>query len=330
MNETKPIAITLGDPHGVGPEILLRAFAEGHLEDASVVYGDVAAIEACQRALGLNLPVRSVSAPREARAGELCVMDAMVIARDDLRPGTLSAAAGAAAYSYIEQATRAALAEEVSAVVTLPVNKEAIQFTRPGFSGHTELLGELCGAPDVTILLASEQLIVSHVSTHVSLAEAIRRVQKERVLRIIELTCSAVARLRENPRVAVAGLNPHASENGMFGDEEAREIAPAVEAAIALGLPVDGPFPPDTLFYLAVREKQFNAIVCMYHDQGHIPLKLLDFDGGVNITLGLPILRTSVDHGTAFNIAWQGKARIRSFVEALDYARRLRGMPLHA
>ena len=319
----KPIGITMGDANGVGPEILLRSYTEGTLQAPSVVFGDIAALEACGAALGLSVPIRTVACAGEAQPGSLCVADAAMLQHSDLTPGTLSAKAGAAAYQYVVQAANAALRGETAGIVTLPVNKAAIEASHPGFSGHTELLGELCGAPDVTILLASEQLIVSHVSTHVSLREAIARVKTARVLRIIELTCDTVARLRTNPRIAVAGLNPHASEHGLFGDEEENEIGPAVEAARAQGLPVEGPFPPDTLFYLAVKEKRFDAIVCMYHDQGHIPLKLLDFDGGVNITLGLPILRTSVDHGTAFDIAWQGKARTHSFREALEYAQRL-------
>ncbi len=321
----KPIGITVGDASGVGPEILLRSYTEGTLQAPCVVFGDIAALEACRAKLSLSVPIRTVACASEAQPGSLCVVDAAMLQSSDLTPGTLNAKAGAAAYQYIVQATTAALRGETAGIVTLPVNKAAIEASHPGFSGHTELLGELCGAPDVTILLASEQLIVSHVSTHVSLREAIARVKTARVHRIIELTCDTVARLRTNPRIAVAGLNPHASEHGLFGDEEENEIGPAVEAARAQGLPVEGPFPPDTLFYLAVREKRFDAIVCMYHDQGHIPLKLLDFDGGVNITLGLPILRTSVDHGTAFDIAWQGKARTRSFREALQYAQRLAG-----
>jgi 4-hydroxythreonine-4-phosphate dehydrogenase len=173
--------------------------------------------------------------------------------------------------------------------------------------------------------LASEQLIVTHVSTHCSLRAAIERVKKERVQRIIELTCEAVARLKSSPRVAVAGLNPHAGENGSFGREEIEEIQPAVAWARERGLPVEGPFAPDTLFYMAVRKRRFDAIVCMYHDQGHVPLKLLDFEGGVNVTLGLPIIRTSVDHGTAFDIAWQGTASTRSFAAAFNFALRMAG-----
>lgn len=191
------------------------------------------------------------------------------------------------------------------------------------FVGHTELIGSVCGVSDVTIMLASEQLIVTHVSTHCSLREAIVRVKQPRIRTILRLTTDAVRKLVHNPRIAVAGLNPHAGESGLFGHEEIEEISPAVRWAQAEGMPVEGPFPPDTLFYLAVRRKRFEAVVCMYHDQGHVPLKLLDFEGGVNIALGLPIVRTSVDHGTAFDIAGKGIAEAGSFLRALDYAVRL-------
>jgi 4-hydroxythreonine-4-phosphate dehydrogenase len=203
------------------------------------------------------------------------------------------------------------------------MNKEATQLTDSKFTGHTELIGEVCGASDVTIMLASPQLIVTHVSTHCSLREAIARCRKERIARIIELTWNAVSRLNPAARIAVAGLNPHAGEGGLFGREEIDEIRPAVEWAMAQGWPVEGPFPPDTLFYMTVRKKKFDAVVCMYHDQGHIPSKLLDFEGGVNIALGLPIIRTSVDHGTAFDIAWKGEATTVSLVQAFEFARRM-------
>jgi 4-hydroxythreonine-4-phosphate dehydrogenase len=203
------------------------------------------------------------------------------------------------------------------------MNKEATRMFDPDFTGHTELIGSLCGTDDVTIMLASDELMVTHVSTHMSLLEAIRTARRPRIQAIIELTVDAVSNLIPSPRIAVAGLNPHAGENGLFGDEELREIVPAVQWAQAQGFPVVGPFPPDTLFYMAVRKKQFDAVVCMYHDQGHIPLKLLDFEGGVNITLGLPIIRTSVDHGTAFDIAGQGVASTHSLIRAVQYADKL-------
>jgi 4-hydroxythreonine-4-phosphate dehydrogenase len=224
-------------------------------------------------------------------------------------------------------ATKAALAGDIAAMVTLPMNKEATQKTDPGFVGHTELIGAVCGVDDVTIMLASDQLIVTHVTTHCSLADAIARTKQPRIRTILKLTSDAVGKLIEKPRIAVAGLNPHAGEHGLFGREEIEEIEPAVAWAKAQGMPVDGPFPPDTVFYMAVRRKRFDAIVCMYHDQGHVPLKLLDFEGGVNVALGLPIIRTSVDHGTAFDIAGKGLAQSGSFIKALEFAVRMAGTP---
>lgn len=315
--------ITMGDSSGVGPEILLHSWRNQELRHPVVAYADLAVLDRCNRLLDYAVPLHAVASPADYREGSLNVRDLGLLRGEDVRPGWISAASGAAARGYVVAATRAALAGEIAAMVTLPMNKEATQLSDPAFVGHTELIGALCGAEDVTIMLVSDQLIVTHVSTHVSLREAIARVKEPRVRRIIELTCGAVRRLRENPRVAVAGLNPHAGENGLFGREDLDEIRPAVEWARQQGMPVEGPFPPDTVFYLAVRKKRFDAIVCMYHDQGHVPLKLLDFEGGVNVALGLPIVRTSVDHGTAFDIAWKGVASTRSLVQALELATRL-------
>lgn len=316
--------ITMGDANGIGPEVLLKAFAAGEIERPVAVFGDLAALEFYNARLQCGVAFRAIANAAGFVAGrELNVVDHRLLSSDSIAPGELSRASGRAARAYVLSAARAALAGEIAAMVTLPVNKEAVQLSDPGFTGHTELIGEVCGARDVTIMLASPQLIVTHVSTHISLAEAIRRCRQERVRRILELTVAAVRRLKPEPRIAVAGLNPHAGEHGLFGDEEIREICPAVEWARSQGMPVEGPFPPDTVFYLAVKRKQFDAIVCMYHDQGHIPLKLLDFEGGVNITLGLPIIRTSVDHGTAFDIAGKGVASTASLVHALAFAARL-------
>ncbi|MDX1985043.1 MAG: 4-hydroxythreonine-4-phosphate dehydrogenase PdxA [Bryobacteraceae bacterium] len=309
--------ITMGDASGVGPEIVLKAYANGELRHPVVVFGDLAILEKAASMMGLNVDLRD----------GLKVRDMRQLRVEDLRPGEISAASGAAAREYVIAATRAALAGEIAAMVTLPMNKEATQLTDPDFVGHTELIGSVCGAEDVTIMLASDQLIVTHVSTHCSLREAIERAKRPRIQKIIQLTCDAVARLRKSPRIAVAGLNPHAGENGLFGREEIDEIRPAIEWAQARGLPVDGPFPPDTLFYMAVQKKKFDAIVCMYHDQGHVPLKLLDFEGGVNVALGLPIIRTSVDHGTAFDIAYKGVASTRSLVAALEFAAKMAAGP---
>lgn len=312
------IAVTQGDSSGVGPEIILAAEAAGAVAEPYVVFGDLAVMELCREKLGIDVAVRSVRALDEYRPGAVNVLDFAMLRTEDVTPGRISKASGAAARAYVVGAAEAALARKVSAMVTLPMNKEATELSDPVFTGHTELIGALCGTEDVTILLVSGQLAVSHVSTHVSLQEAIRRVTKERVETIVRLTCEAVGRMKENPRIAVAGLNPHAGESGLFGREEIETIAPVVEKLRAEGLPVEGPLPPDTLFYMAVRRGKFDAIVCMYHDQGHIPMKLLDFESAVNVTLGLPIVRTSVDHGTAFDIAWQGKANTKSYLEAFD------------
>lgn len=319
----KRIGISMGDSSGVGPEILLKAAKENQIPVPYVVYGDLAALQKGNEQFALGLELQSVATPADCIDGKVNVIDEQILRAADLTPGRINAKSGEAARAYVIRATKAALAGEIAAIVTLPMNKEATQLTDPGFTGHTELIGELCGSDDVTIMLASPDLIVTHVSTHCSLRQAIERCKKERISKIIELTVHAVGRLLPQARIAVAGLNPHAGENGLFGTEEIEEIAPAVEWARSQGWNVEGPFPPDTLFYMTVRRKQFDAVVCMYHDQGHIPSKLLDFEGGVNIALGLPIVRTSVDHGTAFDIAWKGIASTTSFQAAIDMAVRL-------
>jgi len=315
--------ITMGDSSGIGPEILLKAWSQGQIRYPIVAFGDLAALDYYNRRFGYGVKLHTIVRPPDFTHGELNLVDSGLLKQEDLVVGALSADSGRAARDYVVSATRAALAGEIAAVVTLPLNKEATQLSDPDFIGHTELIASLCGVRDVTIMLASDQLIVTHVSTHVSLATAIEHVKDERIRTIIRLTCEAVQRLRPNPRIAVAGLNPHAGENGLFGDQEIREILPAVRWAQGRGMPVEGPFPPDTVFHMAVRRRKFDAVICMYHDQGHIPLKLLDFEGGVNVTLGLPITRTSVDHGTAFDIAGKGEASTTSLIRALDLASRL-------
>jgi 4-hydroxythreonine-4-phosphate dehydrogenase len=288
-----------------------------------VAYGDLEALRWYNERLGLNVPLRSIESVSELGPGSLNILDAKILGRDDITPGEINAKSGHAAREYVIAATKAALRGEIAAMVTLPMNKEATQKTDPAFVGHTELIGAICGVDDVTIMLASDQLIVTHVSTHCSLADAIARAKQPRIKTILKLTSDAVSALIEKPRIAVAGLNPHAGEHGLFGREEIEEIEPAVEWAKAQGMPVEGPLPPDTVFYMAVRRKRFDAIVCMYHDQGHVPLKLLDFEGGVNVALGLPIIRTSVDHGTAFDIAGKGVAQTGSFIKAIEFAARM-------
>ncbi len=321
---TKVFGVTVGDASGIGPEVLLKAYKEGRIRVPIVAYGDLSALDYYNKLLSYEVPLRSIRSVGEFSPDALNVIDHGLLT--EVTPGALSAAAGRAAREYVISASKAALDGEIAAMVTLPMNKEATQMTDPGFVGHTELIGAVCGVEDVTIMLVSDDLIVTHVTTHCSLAQAIERTKRPRIQTILSLTCAAVSKLIPNPRIAVAGLNPHAGEHGLFGREDIEEIRPAVEWAQAQGMPVDGPFPPDTLFYLAVRKKRYDAIVCMYHDQGHIPLKLLDFEGGVNVALGLPIIRTSVDHGTAFDIAGKGVAGAGSFEKALELAVRMAEM----
>ena len=325
---SRPYAITMGDPSGVGPELVLRRAADGALLAPDVVVvGDAAILEAGCSLLGLEVPIRVIERPADTGDGTLDVLDVAALTADQHRPGRLDRAAGAAALRYVAGATDLALGGEVAAIVTMPMNKEATQLSTPSFVGHTEFIAARCGADSVTMMLTAEHdhgtLAVTHVSTHCSLREAIDRTRTDRVLDVIRLTDSSLRRALERPRIAVCGLNPHAGEHGLFGTEDAEQIAPAVEAARAAGIDATGPHPADTVFFQAVHRGRYDAIVVMYHDQGHAPMKLLAFDTGVNVTLGLPIVRTSVDHGTAFDIAWQGVAFTDSLDHALAAARRL-------
>jgi 4-hydroxythreonine-4-phosphate dehydrogenase len=324
MTVTVPMAITMGDASGVGPEIVLRRAAEGAFADETVVvYGDLAVLRHGAELLGIDVAMEAITDPREWRADVLQVVDAGMLGADDHRPGVIDAASGAAARQYVVAATDDALAGRVAGIVTMPMNKEATQLSDPGFVGHTELIALKCGVKRYTMMLTAGDLAVTHVSTHVSLREAISRVTTQRVTEVIELTHETLRRFLDRPRIAVCGVNPHAGEHGLFGSEDATYIVPAIEAAQAAGIDASGPHPADTVFHQAVHRKRFDAIVCMYHDQGHTPMKLLAFESGVNVTVGLPITRTSVDHGTAFDIAWQGIAFTGSLDHALRWAWRL-------
>ncbi len=318
------LCVTMGDSSGVGPEILLAAAAKGELSGEFVVVGDLSVLSACAHALRLDLKMRPIGDPAEYLPGFLNIIDLRLLGKEEITPGALSKRSGLAALRYVEMATRLAIGRKVDALVTLPMNKEATRLSHPSFSGHTEFIAELCGENNFTMMLASDRLCVTHVSTHVPMTQAIALVRRRRIESVIVLTHEALSRFMLRPRIAVAGLNPHAGENGSFGREELDEIRPAVEAARSMGWDVTGPEPPDTVFFRAAGGA-FDAVVCMYHDQGHIPMKLLDFEGGVNITLGLKVIRTSVDHGTAFDIAWKGKASTASFVAAFEYAKKLAG-----
>jgi 4-hydroxythreonine-4-phosphate dehydrogenase len=320
MSQDRVIAVTMGDPTGIGPEIVAKVFAED-TQHRAVVVGDVAMMRRAIDLLGLPLTVNPIHAPSDARfePGTIDVVAATELP-EDLPFGVIDARGGGAAYEYVRRAVELASADEVHAIATAPLNKEAMHLAGFRYPGHTEVLAELTGVRDYAMMLVTDDLRVVHVSTHVALSEAIRRVQPERELTVIRLADRSLRLLGvERPRVAVAGLNPHAGEAGLFGTEDRDVIAPAVEAARAEGIDASGPWPPDTVFMQA-RQGRFDIVVVQYHDQGHIPIKLMGFDTGVNVTVGLPFFRTSVDHGTAFDIAGTGQADHASMRAALDLA----------
>src|SRR5215213_4092314 len=322
------IAVTMGDPAGIGPEIIARTFADPGFgdENRAFVIGKPAILRRAIRLLDLPLVVNEISEPEEA-AFEPGTVDVLAVGElpEDLPFGVLDARAGDAAFRYVERATELASARRVGAIATAPLNKEAMHLAGHKYPGHTEILASLTGTEDYAMMLVTDELKVIHVSTHVSLREAIERARFERELAVIRLAHESLKKLGiESPRVAVAGLNPHAGENGLFGTEDAEQIAPAVAAAVEEGIDATGPHPPDTVMMRA-RTGAYDIVVVQYHDQGHIPIKLMGFDTGVNVTVGLPFFRTSVDHGTAFDIAGTGKADPASLRAALDLARRLAG-----
>ncbi|MCY4082690.1 MAG: 4-hydroxythreonine-4-phosphate dehydrogenase PdxA [Caldilineaceae bacterium] len=325
MADSRPIlAITLGDPAGIGPEVVLKALGHGEVFAACrpLVVGDRGVLERAAAWVDMRPRFEGMVEIGSGRyeEGTVPLLDLANVELAEAPVGEVSAGAGRAAVEYVMRACDLAMAGQAAAVVTAPLNKEAMH--RAGFlyPGHTELLAERTGAERVSMLLVGPTLRVVHVSTHVSLEEAIRRVRPARVLEVIELAHRSCRMLGiEAPRIAVAGLNPHASENGLFGVQEAEQIQPAIETARARGWTVSDPQPPDTVFLRATRG-EFDIIVAMYHDQGHIPMKLLAFDSGVNVSIGLPILRTSVDHGTAFDIAGTGQASEESMLAAIRVA----------
>jgi 4-hydroxythreonine-4-phosphate dehydrogenase len=322
------IAVTMGDPAGVGPEIIARTFEEGDFGEGNraVVVGDAGILERAASLLGLTLRVNTVAEPEEAsfEGGTIDVIPETELPKD-LPFGGLDERAGDAAYRYVERATGLASTGRVGAIATAPLNKEAMHLAGHRYPGHTEILAELTSTEDYAMMLVTDELKVIHISTHVSLQEAIERVRPERELAVIRLAHESLIKLGvESPRVAVAGLNPHAGENGLFGTEDAERIAPAVTSAVEEGVDATGPHPPDTVMMRA-RMGAFDIVVVQYHDQGHIPIKLMGFDTGVNVTVGLPFFRTSVDHGTAFDIAGTGKADPASLRAAIDLAWRLAG-----
>ncbi|PDT53164.1 MULTISPECIES: 4-hydroxythreonine-4-phosphate dehydrogenase PdxA [Sinorhizobium] len=325
MGKDTRVAITLGDPAGVGPEVIVKALASLPRKELAsfIVVGNIEALERANRAT--SAAVDFASHPTD---GAVLVEEVPI---DAPLPeiGKVSATAGEASVRYIRRAVEMATAGEADCIVTAPINKEAMNLAGHHFDGHTGLLAHLTGSKSSFMLLASERLNTIHVSTHVSLRGAIARATVERVLATIEAGHNHFLRLGMKPRIAVAGLNPHCGENGLFGDEDTRFLAPAVELARARGIDVSGPISADTVFARAYNGA-FDLIIAQYHDQGHIPIKLVAFDTAVNVSLGLPIDRVSVDHGTAFDIAGTGKANHVNMLSAIAYARLMASSPRRA
>ena len=325
MDEYKPIlAITMGDAAGSGPEIVVRALYVPEMYEISrpFVIGDAATMAEALKITKVPGEIRPISKVAEAeyKPGAIDSIDLKNIDLAKLTRGQVNPMAGKAAFEYIKLAVDLALAKECDAIVTSAINKEALNKAGYHYDGHTQILAELCGVKEVAMMLATGNLRVSHVSTHVSLLKAIDRVKVPRILTVLKLTSDAVKELGiENPRIAVSGLNPHAGEGGLFGDEEQKYIIPAIEEARKLGMNVVGPLPPDSVF-LRASQGQFDAAIAMYHDQGHIAVKMLGITEGVNITLGLPIIRTSVDHGTVFGKAGKGTADPLSLIQSIRLA----------
>jgi len=326
------IAVTMGDPAGVGPEVCLHLLASADIASVCtpIVFGDAAVLRACAARSGLpfNTPVLTPDdwAKHHAKVSQPGVLDLRIISLDAFAPGAINAATGHAGYACVNRAIDAPLAGQVAAVSTAPLNKEAMSLAGIQFPGHTEIFAARTNAPRSCMMQYSEEITCSFVTVHVGYRDVPQLLTRERILDVIELTAAGLERIRRRkPTLAVCGLNPHAGEHGLFGDrEEERIIIPAIEDARARGITIEGPLPPDTAF-LPWKRRSTDAFICMYHDQGHIPVKALAFDSAVNTTLGLPIIRTSVDHGTALDIAWQGKARPDSLYSAVRLAVRLAG-----
>jgi 4-hydroxythreonine-4-phosphate dehydrogenase len=314
----------MGDPTGAGPEIIVKALSSDEIRGLcrTVVIGDAAVMRAAVDIVKVPTKIRIIKKVSEAQSssGVVDMIDLANVNLERLVRGRLSAMGGAAAYAYVQMATQLALASEIQAMVTAPINKEALNQAGYHYSGHTEILAHLCGVTDPVMMLVGGSLRIAHVTTHVSLRQALELVTKERILHVLKVSNESVKRMGiAEPRIAVAGLNPHAGEGGLFGSEEQTQILPAIEQARASGLKVTGPLPPDTVFLRTLRG-QYDVAIAMYHDQGHIPLKMAGFEEGVNVTLGLPIIRTSVDHGTVFGKAGKGTANPRSLIEAIKLA----------
>jgi len=326
MSESKlpVIAITMGDAAGVGPEVIVGALADASLyhECNPVVIGDTARLRLAARVLNSNTEIHEIQDISQAKyaVNSISVIDPHLIP-EDLAWGKLSSVAGNAAFEYIKIACELAMRGKAQAICTAPLNKEALHAAGHIYPGHTELLAHFTNTPEVSMMLSTEKLKVIHVTTHIGLIDAVAKIEPGLVERTIRRGHEALVRAgNPNPKIGVCAINPHAGEGGLFGyGEEASKIEPGVRAARETGIDVTGPLPADTLFFLAGRG-DYDLVVAMYHDQGHGPVKVLGIEAGVNITVGMPVIRTSVDHGTAFDIAGTGKADSRSMVEAIHQA----------
>ncbi|MBN2188776.1 MAG: 4-hydroxythreonine-4-phosphate dehydrogenase PdxA [Chitinispirillaceae bacterium] len=322
INDTPVFALTMGDPAGIGPEIALKALSSRSIgkEYRVAIVGDLAVLRKAAKTVTISAKFNAVADIRDSKQGKINILDLRQIGTADFTVGRVSAACGRAAYAYILKGIELAKAGVAAGVVTNPINKESLRAAGINYPGHTEIFARETGVSDFTMLFYLDGVGVAHVTTHCSLRQAIGLISAERVLANIGLLDTAMKRLGvKRPRIAVGGLNPHAGENGLFGDEERLHIIPAIEQAAALGLDVKGPYAPDTVFMRAFR-KEFDGVVCMLHDHGFVALKSRDFEHGVNITVGLPVIRTSVGHGTAFDKAGKGTASPESLLSALRAA----------
>ncbi|WP_194241276.1 4-hydroxythreonine-4-phosphate dehydrogenase PdxA [Bacillus fonticola] len=324
MSNRPIIGITMGDAAGIGPEIIVKSLENGDVYKQSrpLVIGDTAILERAVDFVGGTSRIRAIADVSEAKF-EKGTIDCLSLNLLDTgsQIGKVSKEAGHAAFKYVEKAIDLAKNGDIQAICTAPLNKEAMQLAGHQYPGHTEILAELTGTKDYSMMLSAPQLKVIHVTTHVGIVDAVKLINPERVYNVIKLAHDTLTKSGvEQPKIAVCGINPHAGENGLFGyGEEEEKVIPGVKRAQQEGIEVQGPLPADTLFFRTVRG-DFDIVVAMYHDQGHGPIKVLGLDAGVNITVGLPIIRTSVDHGTAFDIAGKGIADERSLLEALRQA----------
>jgi 4-phospho-D-threonate 3-dehydrogenase / 4-phospho-D-erythronate 3-dehydrogenase len=326
MKKSLPIlAITMGDPAGIGPEIALKALAskERPAKSEIIVIGDLCVMQRAAQGISPKPILNEIHSVEDLSPATINVLNLKAIELTDFVVGKAQPACGRASYNYIVKGIECAMQGTVDAIVTNPISKEALKMAGIDYPGHTEILADKTGTKDFSMMFACENICVAHVTTHVSLRKALAMISRERVLSHTRLLRNALRSLGiESPRIAVAGLNPHAGENGLFGDEEILHIEPAIALAKAEGILASGPYPPDTVFMRAFKG-EFDGVVSMLHDHGFVALKSRDFEAGVNITIGLPIIRTSVGHGTAFDIAGKGIASEKSLIAALKAALRM-------